>query len=242
MYSYLEIRRLIWNHPFLDLPDGLPILKATSRLVPTDKLNKVEAKTLDKLGVIMNFCVSDVVKEEEKYVYSAICIQSKNTDRDVSEDNKGIDLRFSGVIPGNEPNIPCISIKHVLRFQPKNQAKQVKAMKYDDRPYRHGIVIRGLDHSTMLTPLSQRKAFFKKMSAILSVRANENVHNSTLDLKLQSAADHSESFRVTQKLIDDFVESAKTMDKVGPVEVDDQVNARTGISEPEKKKQKTSLN
>jgi hypothetical protein len=215
-------------------PNADDILKAKSRLVPTDKRNKVEAKTLYTLSDALNFCVSDVIKEESEYLYSAICIQSKNTDRDNSKDNKGIDLRFSGVIPGNEPNIPCISIKHVLRFQPKRPGDQVKAMKYDDRPYRHGIVIRGLDHSTMLTPLSERKAFFKKMSAILSVRANENVHNSTLDLKLQSAADHSESFRVTPRLTRKFVKSARSMGEgsVGPIEVDHQVDAPQGTAAP----------
>jgi hypothetical protein len=198
------------NGRFINADD---ILRATSRLVPNDQNIEVKPATLETLKSAMNFSLADKVEDKGAYLYSAICIQSKNSTTDSTEANKGIDLRFSGVITAEAKNIPCISIKHVLRCDP-----QIDIMKGEGRPYRHGIVIRGLDSEKMLNGFDQqvRQPFLARVLNILSLKANENVHNSTLDLKLQSAADHNECFRVSNKLFEDFTEIAIENSKKRP--------------------------
>jgi hypothetical protein len=85
----------------------------------------------------------------------------------------------------------------------QNDKHSIKSMALEGRPYKHGIVIKGLTAAFMFKQRADflnPKEFIEKVSKTLEVRPNENVHNSSMDLKLQSVGDHAESFLIT----DDF--------------------------------------
>jgi hypothetical protein len=73
------------------------ILLAASTLLPDPNANlsKIPEPILSKLKLALKYSLVDIITNHDDFWYSAICIQSKNTDRDDPADNKGVDLKFS---------------------------------------------------------------------------------------------------------------------------------------------------
>jgi hypothetical protein len=167
----------------------------------------VYKETLERIQKSFKVRISDLIKKEKKYLFSAICIQSKNRTSASKEDDARVHMLFSGMV---QTNIPCISIKHVLRMD----KPIIKGMDHEGLPCRHGLVIHSWDVDKMirgpgLIPKEEdRPKFMTMLTDILEAKPNQYVFISELDLKLQCAAAFSESVKLSERLFTDAINNA----------------------------------
>jgi hypothetical protein len=95
-----------------------------------EKLSEREIESLMKMKKAYQMKISDLVENSENYSYTAICIQSRKL--------LGYDICM-------DINVPYLAIKHVL----KSDDFSIKPMRYGGKPYRHGVVIKGMDDSLL---------------------------------------------------------------------------------------------
>jgi hypothetical protein len=145
-----------------------------------EKLSPVELPQarIDKLTFAANFRMFSVVQKQAESIYSAICIQCKNTAESFISDDVYIDLASSGV--PNAADIPCLAIKHVLR----SSDNSIESMAYQDKPYRHGIVIEGMNVLKGYERMEQVRAVIE---SIFEVQENPLIHIERNDTKLRMA-------------------------------------------------------
>ena len=138
-----------------------------------------------------SFYVSDYIQGADNYRYTAICIQSKNKEKSCSSEDLGIDLSFAGVVLSSSAKIPCISIKHTLRYD----GFEIKNMDFQGKPYRYGLVINGIDNS----PNSMfEKEFTDKLIEVLNTSSNSYVHIDTMEPEVVIAGYLNAKAEITQ--------------------------------------------
>jgi hypothetical protein len=147
---------------------------------------------IDKLTSTASFTMSSVVQKKTGSIFSAICIQCKNSAENTVSDDVYIDLASSGV--PNSADIPCLGIKHVLR----SSNNSMKPMAYQEKPYRHGIVIEGID---VLKHYGRMKDVKLVMESILEVNENPLLHIPRNDEKLKMAGATMNSYKLEKNFI-----------------------------------------
>jgi hypothetical protein len=161
----------------------------------------VEESKINGIRESWNIKISDLVEGSNEHVYTAICIQCKNSTSE-KDDLYKVDLTFAGVDGASD--LPCIAIKHSLRMD----KPIIKPMQYTDRPYIHGIIIKSLDHIKMLPNLHQpagdkaeyNRKFFAQVLDVLGTKLNPYAQISSIDLKLQAASFQRQSFNFTDQV------------------------------------------
>jgi hypothetical protein len=165
---------------------------ANSSYLETVKGKEIERneESLPKILEIYNLQISDLVDGSDDFWYTALCVQCKNQSSSRSSDDYGIDLVSSGVAT---KSIPCLSVKHVLKVE---QSSVTKMKQPSDRlkPYRHGIVIKGLNDGMLPDEAilgDSKDNFIHRFLILLDASPNPLIDTMDLEERLQTGFSYS---------------------------------------------------
>jgi hypothetical protein len=158
---------------------------------------KVSEDRLEKLKAAYQFKMSSIVDTAGKnYVYTALCIQSKNAVSSSPMDDVYIDLASSGV--PNSSKIPCLAMKHVLR----TSTNLIEPMPFQGKPYRYGIVIEGLQ---LFRQAEEHNALRTLINEVLEIQANALSHVEENDIKIIAQGFNSHTAELSENCIDELL-------------------------------------
>jgi hypothetical protein len=163
---------------------------------------------MKKIFEAYKFSVKEILSIDQEYQFTGICIQSKNKEHSGQDEDLGVDSVYAGVHKVGA-GIPCLSIKHVLR----SSSSDIQHMRYQGKPYRHGVIVRGLDNNEEVVGDVRRKVnsgfasdvysaeFVSKAKEILETKANGYSYIEEMDSTVLSAGHTSNDAHVSEEFI-----------------------------------------